>query len=433
MPPKSKARRGSNNARQQPRKDPSPIKENSNRFMIPYPSVLLDEMAPGNICFLPNNVQVLEEVRCVRQTPHMGKDRPCQGDRLRDKAYWHMIVILGLYHRSTTPGDIVARFQIISSYEKTELDNYIAVKGLRKFFQVLPIRQDHERPQDGVFKDPDAVNINTIAPTPRGCSQLELSKESQLLREQSYVDIAHQWECSIRYIWPWKWRPPYNQAYAYRMSRDSYYVLAAKVGIQPQFYPPIDDLIARTSIWRRPPVPWPVRAPTGARIDSSINLRSNNVKSDKRGRQVAGEGSSSADFGGELAMNSGPFQPRLRSQLGTSNFGPPTAPIFTPTLASRAGLSPQNPGLPPDNSDLAPPPPSATAAPLLGSSLYLISEYGDHRNASMTGRNLPTMSLRDAAWSQEIPLSPSNSYEYFIPASLDENMNPESRASARQF
>lgn len=80
----------------------------------------------------------------------------------------------------------------------------------------------------------------------RATFQLDLSPESQLLQQQSFVDPEHTWEMPAKDVRPYRFWKPYNHAYSYRLSEDSYLVLAAKCGIEPQRYNTIAEIKERS-------------------------------------------------------------------------------------------------------------------------------------------------------------------------------------------
>ncbi|KAE8448936.1 hypothetical protein EG329_008732 [Mollisiaceae sp. DMI_Dod_QoI] len=312
------------------RQDPRPCIINS-------PSVAIEEMAPGNICWLPGKVQVPEDVPCVR-------GGHCSMKKLRDQGFWHPLVVLGVYQRegSMTPGDVIVRFQMLSTYNKVELDNYIEFKPrLIKFFGVLPIRQDPVRPELGILREPlpSAVRspptqvVNTTPPLPRGVTQIELSPESQLLPQQSYVETAHVWEVSMEYIKPFKFRGPYSHAYSFRISKNSYYVLAAKAGIEPQTYTPTEELRRRTQIqaldaldgWRAPDRQRPRLSP---RVDSGIAVDNRNEWTLSQGENFPAYGSWDSQH--PAPRNTTPFVPKPKLNPEALAF----VPRPTPRLAN---------------------------------------------------------------------------------------------------
>lgn len=165
---------------------------------------------------------------------------------------------------------------------------------MRKFLNVIPIRQGRERPEDGVFREPipPGRNPSNSKPIPwssvdkkgepaTATFQLELSPESQLLAKQSYVDIEHVWEVPLRYIKPYRFRGVWSKSYSFRISKDSYHVIAARTGQLAQPYTPIEVVKARTFIstleeWYgfRPPVRalWPQKPARGRGPDSGHAL-----------------------------------------------------------------------------------------------------------------------------------------------------------------
>jgi hypothetical protein len=150
---------------------------------------------------------------------------------------------------------------------------------IRKFFFLIPIRQAPERPWQKIVREPFPKAGKT--PTKlddsdsklaRSTFQLDLDSLSQLLQSQSFVDPEHVWEMPVGYIKPYRFGGPYKSAYSFRLSKDSYNVLARKCGVEPEFYPESWQVKARDvkiaaqlylgaalqlypSIWREPTYP----------------------------------------------------------------------------------------------------------------------------------------------------------------------------------
>ncbi|KUJ06542.1 uncharacterized protein LY89DRAFT_678628 [Mollisia scopiformis] len=253
-------------------------------------SVRIEHTAVGNVCWLTDQSKVPEDVRCVH-------NHHCIEPYMRADGYRHPVLITGLYQRegSSALGDIMARFQSVSAYNGEDLGSYIYAKTyVRKFLNVIPIRQGRERPEDGVFREPipPGRSPSNSKPIPwssvdkkgepaTATFQLELSPESQLLAKQSYVDIEHVWEVPLRYLKPYRFRGVWSKSYSFRISKDSYHVIAARTGQLVQPYTPIDVVKARTFVstleeWYgfRPPVRalWLQKPALGRGLDSGHAL-----------------------------------------------------------------------------------------------------------------------------------------------------------------
>lgn len=125
-------------------------------------------------------------------------------------------------------------------------------KGKRKFFKDIPIRQGRVRHRAGIYRSPlpniqTAPSASSIIPMPAAINtcvtHLDLVRDSQLLPQQSYVDTHHVWETAVDSIWPFKWKGPYSHANSYRLSKDSFYVLAMRAGLKAQLYVPTREWV----------------------------------------------------------------------------------------------------------------------------------------------------------------------------------------------
>lgn len=77
-------------------------------FQLQVNSVNLRDMAVGNICWLTEQGQIHEDIMCT--TKHK-----CEEVYMRDDAFRHPIVILGMHQRpgSRIPGDVIAQFCVV--------------------------------------------------------------------------------------------------------------------------------------------------------------------------------------------------------------------------------------------------------------------------------------------------------------------------------
>lgn len=99
--------------------------------LVEVSSVKLEDLAPGDICWLTAQELMAQGIMCT-------SNHICNDVYLRGEAYRHPMVIVSLRQRpgSTTPGDVLARFCMVSTSLNLHLllpPNYLVVVVLRIF------------------------------------------------------------------------------------------------------------------------------------------------------------------------------------------------------------------------------------------------------------------------------------------------------------